>query len=151
LELFDSHAIPRSSIISRPKAATAFRLARSLPVDAASCAIRRGNLPQAVELLEQGRGPQRSQVSRLRTPLEDLESTSPELARKASELNKHLTGGQGSAGSTDRAASDRAATNYRGLTRQWEVAVATIRNLQGFSQFLLPPVYEELQRPRAMA
>ncbi|KAG1759636.1 hypothetical protein EDD22DRAFT_1051990 [Suillus occidentalis] len=138
LELFDNHVMTRSSIISRREAATAFRRAQSLPVDAASCAIRRGNLPQAVELMEQGRGQQW-------TPLEDLESTSPDLARKVSELKKRLAGAQGSAGSTDRAAADRAATTYRGLTRQWEAAVAEIRNLKDFSRFLLPPAYEDLQ------
>ncbi|KAG1726901.1 CHAT domain-containing protein [Suillus occidentalis] len=144
LELFDSHVMTRSSIIARREAATAFRRAQSLPVDAASCAIRRGNLPQAVELLEQGRGQQWSLVSRLRTPLEDLESTSPELAREVSDLNKRLAGAQGSASSTDRAAADRAATKYRALTRQWEAAVAEIRNLKDFSRFLLPPAYEDL-------
>ncbi|KIK33777.1 hypothetical protein CY34DRAFT_686343, partial [Suillus luteus UH-Slu-Lm8-n1] len=145
LELFDNHVMTRSSIISRREAATAFRRAQSLPVDAASSAIHRGNLPRAVELMEQGRGQQWSLVSRLRTPLEDLESTSPELARKVSELNKRLAGAQGSAGSTDRAAADRAATKYRALTRQWEAAVAEIRNLKDFSRFLLPPAYEDLQ------
>ncbi|KAG1759627.1 CHAT domain-containing protein [Suillus occidentalis] len=144
LELFDNHVMTRSSIIARREAATAFRRAQSLPVDAASCAIRRGNPPRAVELMEQGRGQQWSLVSRLRTPLEDLESSSPELARKVSELNKRLAGAQGSAGSTDRAAADRAATKYRGLTRQWEAAVAEIRNLKDFSRFLLPPAYENL-------
>ncbi|KAG1744322.1 CHAT domain-containing protein [Suillus occidentalis] len=137
-ELFDNHVMTRSSIIARREAATAFRHARSLPVDAASCAIRRGNLPRAVELMEQGRGQQWSLVSRLRTPLEDLESTSPELARKVSELNKCLAGAQGSAGSTDRAAVDLAAT------KQWESAVADIRNLQGFSRFLLSSAYDDL-------
>jgi hypothetical protein len=39
LELFDNHVMTRSSIISRHEAATAFHGARSLPVDAASCAI----------------------------------------------------------------------------------------------------------------
>ncbi|KIK33775.1 hypothetical protein CY34DRAFT_813374 [Suillus luteus UH-Slu-Lm8-n1] len=144
-ELFNSHVMTRSSIISRREAASAFDGARSFPVDAASCAIRRGNLPRAVELMEQGRGQQWSLVSRLRTPLEDLESTSPELARKVSELNTRLAGAQGSAGSRDRAAADRAATEYRGLTRQWEAAVAEIRNIKDFSRFLLPPAYEDVQ------
>ncbi|KAG1721931.1 hypothetical protein EDD22DRAFT_962374 [Suillus occidentalis] len=136
LELFDSHVMTRSSIIARREAASAFRGAQSFPVDAASCAIRRGNLPRAVELMEQGRGQQWSLISSPRVP---------ELARKVSELNKRLAGAQGSAGSTDRAAADRAATKYRALTRQWESAVAEIRNLPGFSRFLLPPAYEDLQ------
>ncbi|KAG1775486.1 CHAT domain-containing protein [Suillus placidus] len=143
-ELFDNHVMTRSSIISRREAATAFGSV-SLPVDAASCAIRRDNLRRAVELMEQGRGQQWSLASRLRTPLEDLESTSPELAHKLTELSKRLAGAQASAGSTDRAAADRAATEYRRLTRQWEAAVAEIRDLRAFSRFLLPPMYEDLQ------
>ncbi|KAG1861181.1 CHAT domain-containing protein [Suillus subalutaceus] len=145
LELFDSHVMTRSSIISRRDAATAFRGAQTLPVDAASCAIRRNDLQRAVELEEQGRGQQWSLASRLRTPLDDLKSASPPLTDKLSELSKRLSNAQGSTGSADRAAADRAATEYRKLTEQWEAAVAEVRNLQGFSRFLLPPSYEDLQ------
>ncbi|KAG1769132.1 CHAT domain-containing protein [Suillus placidus] len=145
LEMFDNHVMTRSSIISRREAATAFRGAQSLAVNAASCAIRRNNLPQAVELMEQGRGQQWSLASRLRTPLEDLESTSPKLARKLSELNKSLSDAQGSVALTDRAAAGVAATQYRRLTERWGVVVAEIRNLKGFSRFLLPPSYEDMQ------
>ncbi|KAG1841219.1 CHAT domain-containing protein [Suillus subalutaceus] len=144
-ELFDSHVMTRSSIISRRKAATAFRGAQSLPVDAASCAIRRHNLRQAVELVEQARGQQWSLASRLRTPLEDLKSASPQLAQKLLVLNKRLSDAQGSTGIADPAGADWAATEYRKLTRQWEAAVAEIRNLQAFSRFMLPPSYEDLQ------
>ncbi|KAG2145206.1 CHAT domain-containing protein [Suillus clintonianus] len=145
LELFDNHVMTRSSIISRREAATAFCCAQSLPVDAASCAVRSNDLQRAVELLEQGRGQQWSLASRLRTPLEDLESASPQLAQRLAELSKGLSDAQGSAGSTDRAAADWAATEYRRLARQWEAAVAEIRDIQGFSRFLLPPSYTELQ------
>ncbi|KAG2135415.1 CHAT domain-containing protein [Suillus clintonianus] len=144
-ELLDAHISTRSSTTSRREAVAAFQDARSLPVDAASCAIRSDNLRCAVELAEQGRGQQWSLASRLRSPLEGLQSTNPNLAHKFSELSKHLSDAQGSAGSTDRAAADRAATEYRRLTRQWEVAVAEIRNIQAFSRFLLPPLYEDLQ------
>ncbi|KAG2110032.1 CHAT domain-containing protein [Suillus cothurnatus] len=145
LELFDSHVMTRSSVISRREAATAFDGAKLLPVDAASCAIRRHNLRRAVELMEQGRGQQWSLASRLRTPLEDLESISPELARKFLHLGKHLSDAQGSVASTDRVDADRAATEYRRLTREWEATVAEIRDLPAFSRFLLPPLYEDLQ------
>jgi CHAT domain-containing protein len=145
LELFNSHVMTRSSIISRREAASAFHGTQSLPVDAASFAIRRDHLRHAVELAEHGRGQQWSLISRLRTPLEDLESMSPELARKVSELNKRLAGAQDSAGSTDRVTADRAAIEYRRHTREWEAAVVEIRNIQGFSRFLLPPAYEDLQ------
>ncbi|KAG1869918.1 CHAT domain-containing protein [Suillus subluteus] len=145
LELLDNHLMTRSTTISRREAAAAFRSAHSLPVDAASCAIRRDDLKHAVELVEQGRGQQWSLASRLRTPLEDLQSTSPKLARKLSELSKSLSDAQGSAISTDRVTADRAAIQYRRLTEQWRAAVAEIRNLKGFSRFLLPPSYEDLQ------
>ncbi|KAG0696464.1 CHAT domain-containing protein [Suillus ampliporus] len=145
LDLFDNHVMTRSSITSRREAAAAFRSAKSLPVDAASCAIRRNDLQRAVELEEQGRGQQWSLASRLRTPLEDLQSASLPLAHKLSELSKHLSDAQGAAGSADGAAADRAAIEYRRLTKEWEAVVAEIRNLQGFSQFLLPPSYTDLQ------
>ncbi|KAG2123286.1 CHAT domain-containing protein [Suillus clintonianus] len=145
LELFDNHVMTRSSIISRREAATAFFDAQSLPVDAASCAVRSNDLQQAVELVEHGRGQQWSLASRLRTPLEDLKSASPQLAQTLAELSKRLSDAQGSTGSIDSAAADRAATEYRRLARQWEAAVAEIRDIQGFSQFLLPPSYRDLQ------
>ncbi|KAG2344404.1 hypothetical protein BDR05DRAFT_183681 [Suillus weaverae] len=145
LDLFDNHVMMRSSIVSRREAATAFHGAQSLPVDAASCAIRRDDLRQAVELLEHGRGQQWSLASRLRTPLEDLMSASPELANKLWEISKLLSDAQRSVGSVDRAAADRAAIQYRKLQEQWGAVVAVIRALQGFSRFLLPPSYEDLQ------
>ncbi|KAG1902072.1 uncharacterized protein F5891DRAFT_1172155 [Suillus fuscotomentosus] len=145
LELFDNHVMARSTIISRREAATAFRDAQSLPVDAASCSIRREDLQQAVELLEQGRGQQWSLASRLRTLLEDLEVTNSNFAYKFSELSKRLSDAHGSAGSADRVAADQAATQYRRLQEQWGAAVADIRNIPGFSRFLLPPSFTELQ------
>ncbi|KAG1747025.1 CHAT domain-containing protein [Suillus occidentalis] len=145
-ELFNSHVMTRSSTISRREAASAFRDAQSLPVDAASCAIRRGNLRRAVELMEQGRGQQWSLASRFKTPVEELETANPQLAHSYLELSKRVSdAAQSSATITDRAAADRAATEYRRLTRQWEAAVAEIRKLPKFSRFLLPPSYEDLQ------
>ncbi|KAG1730546.1 CHAT domain-containing protein [Suillus paluster] len=145
LDLFDNHVMTRSSIISRRDAATAFDGARSLSVDAASCTIRRNDLQRAVELVEQGRGQQWSLASRLRTPLEDLESASLPLAHKLSELSKRLSDAQGSTGIVDRAAADRATTEYGRLTKEWDNVVVEIRDIPGLSQFLLPPSYEDLQ------
>ncbi|KAG2347519.1 hypothetical protein BDR05DRAFT_958246 [Suillus weaverae] len=146
LELFDNHVMTRSSIISRREAATAFRGAQSLPVDAASCAIRLDNLRRAVELMEQGRGQQWSLASRLKTPAEDLESANPKLAHNYLELSKLVSNAaQSSAIITERASADQAATKYRKVMERWEAAVAEIRNLQAFSRFLLPPLYADLQ------
>ncbi|KAG1850111.1 CHAT domain-containing protein [Suillus tomentosus] len=138
-DLLDGHLATRSSTISRREAAAAHHPVRSLPADAASCAIRRDNLRQAVELVEQGRGQQW-------TPVEDLESANPTLAHNYLELSKRVSNAaQSSATITDRAATDREEIEYRRLTRQWEAAVAEIRNLPAFSRFLLPPSYEDLQ------
>ncbi|KAG1721703.1 CHAT domain-containing protein [Suillus lakei] len=144
-ELLDAHLMTRSSIASRREATTTFHYARSLPVDAGSCAMRRHDLQKAVELVEQGRGQQWSVASRLRSPLEDLRSTNPNLAHKFSKLSERLSDAQGSAVSTDRAAADRAETQYRRLQEQWGAAVAEIRHVEGFSRFLLPPSYTDLQ------
>ncbi|KAG1760790.1 hypothetical protein EV702DRAFT_544088, partial [Suillus placidus] len=145
-ELLDAHLATRSSVTSRREAAAAFHYARSLPADAASCAIRCDDLRHAVELVELGRGQQWSLASRLRTPVEDLESANPKLAHNYLELSKRVSNAaQSSATIADRAVVDRAATEYRRITRQWEAAVAEIRNLRAFSRFLLPPLYEDLQ------
>ncbi|KAG0700463.1 CHAT domain-containing protein [Suillus ampliporus] len=77
--------------------------------------------------------------------MENLESTSPKLAHTFSELSKRLSDAQGSAVSTDRAAADQAAREYKNLTMRWETAAAEIRNIHGFSRFLLRPLYEDLQ------
>ncbi|KAG2364428.1 CHAT domain-containing protein [Suillus spraguei] len=71
--------------------------------------------------------------------------TSPELAHKFSEISQRLSDAQGSAGSADRAAADLAAIQYRRLQEQWDAVVAEIRSLQGFSRFMLPPSYSQLQ------
>ncbi|KAG2362854.1 hypothetical protein BDR07DRAFT_1406005 [Suillus spraguei] len=144
-DLLDRHSATRSSAISRREAAAAFHYARSTPIDAGSCGIRRHNFQRAIELMEQGRGQQWSLASRLRTPLEDLMSTNPNIAHKFSDLSKRLADVQGSTGSADRATADRAAMQYRRLQEEWGAVVAKIRDLKGFSRFLLPPLYEDLQ------
>ncbi|KAG1778842.1 hypothetical protein EV702DRAFT_1217687 [Suillus placidus] len=134
-ELLDAHLATRSSTTSQREAAAAFHYARSLPADAAS-----------LELVEWGRGQQWSLASRLKTPVEDLESANPKLAHNYLELSKLVSNAaQDSTTITDRAAADLAATKYRKLMEQWEAAVAEIRSLQAFSRFLLPPSYADLQ------
>ncbi|KAG1862351.1 CHAT domain-containing protein [Suillus tomentosus] len=144
-ELLDGHLATRSTTISRREAAAAFYYTRSLPADAASCAVRRKNLLKAVELVEQGRGQQWSLASRLRTPLEDLNSTNSLIAQEFLKLSNRLSNVQGFTGSTDQATVDGAEKEYRTLTKQWNAVVAEIRNLRGFSRFLLSPSYKELQ------
>ncbi|KAG1816836.1 CHAT domain-containing protein [Suillus subaureus] len=124
----------------------------TLPVDAASCPICCHNLRHAVEFVEHGCDQQWSLASRLRTPVEDLESANPTLVHNYLELSKHVSNAaQSSATITDRAAANRAATEYRRLTEQWAAAVVEIRDLRAFSRSLLPPLYENLQAASILA
>ncbi|KAG1834887.1 CHAT domain-containing protein [Suillus variegatus] len=125
-ELLDGHLATRSTTISLREAAAAFYYTRSLPADAASCAVRRKNLSKAVELVEQGRGQQWSLASRLRTPLEDLNSTNSLIAKEFLKSEQSLV---------------RRSRFYR----QYRPSYTEIRNLRGFSRFLLSPSYKELQ------
>ncbi|KAG1753619.1 CHAT domain-containing protein [Suillus paluster] len=125
-ELLDAHLSTRSSTISRRGAVAAFQCARTLPADAASCALRRHERQKAVELVEQG--------------------PHPKLAHNFSEPSKRIFNTtQGSSAIINRAAADQAAMRYRRCMEQWGAVVAEIRNTEGFSRFLLPPSYEDLQ------
>ncbi|KAG2741797.1 hypothetical protein P692DRAFT_201935202 [Suillus brevipes Sb2] len=142
-ELLGAHLATRSSSTSQREAAAAIRYSTTLPIDAASCAIRWDNLRHAVELVEQGRGQQWSLASRLKTPVEDLELAHPKLAHNYLELSRRVSdASQDSAPITDRTAADRATTEYRKLREQWEAAVAEIRNLQAFSSGYASDVFE---------
>ena len=67
------------------------RMQGSLAVDAASYAISLGNLPLAVEMLEQGRALLWSQVRQWRTPIDQIETPEGrELGRELLEKNREL-------------------------------------------------------------
>ncbi|KAG1897270.1 uncharacterized protein F5891DRAFT_982859 [Suillus fuscotomentosus] len=132
----------RWSIISRREAATTFSDARSLPVDAASCAMRRDNLRRAVELVEQGHGQQWSLASQLRTPLEDPESISPEVARKFLRLRKCLSDTQGSAANTDKAATDLSTGDLQDNGRLWYMRYVIFRSSHGSCSHLCTETYK---------
>jgi tetratricopeptide (TPR) repeat protein len=142
LELLSGHVMTQSSIILRREATSVIHGAQSVPVDAASFAIRHGNLRQAVELAEQGRGQQWSLAARLK----DLESANLVLAHSYFELSGRVSHAAQSSGTiTDRVAADWAAIHYRILTRQWEAMVAEIRQFPMLARFLLPPAFGDLQ------
>ncbi|KAG2353169.1 CHAT domain-containing protein, partial [Suillus spraguei] len=101
-----------------------------LSLDAASCAIRHDDLRRAVELLEQGRG------QHGRWPLDSgLRWNSWSL-----QINQRLSDSQGSAGGTG--SSSNTIQETSGAV---DTVVAEIRSLQGFSRFMLPPSYADLQ------
>ncbi|TFK35286.1 CHAT domain-containing protein [Crucibulum laeve] len=124
-------------------------LARS----AATCAIRRGQLEKAVELLEEGRGIFWSQALQLRTPMDDLKTVSPLLEAKLREISKSLE--QRSFRTTDlssdishkeRSILELKATKFQLLNSTWMTAVEDVRKLPGFEHFMLPRRFSELKQ-----
>ena len=111
--------------------------------NAFSCATRHGDFQMAVELLEQGRGILWSQLARCDISLAVLEiqdNRGRELARKftrlSADLKKHAQH-NGDRDSTD---------PYWLVQEEWQRVVDKIRNLDGFSRFLLSPQFDDLQR-----
>ncbi|KAG1819875.1 hypothetical protein DFJ58DRAFT_673309, partial [Suillus subalutaceus] len=121
----------------------------TLAVNAASCALRSGDVCRAVELLEQGRTLIWTQMTRLRTPLDSLQTRGDHavaLMKRFRDLSSllgkppasHLEG-------TPRVDVEAEATRYRRLVEDWNRAVEEIRKIEDFSRFLLPPMFSDLQ------
>ncbi|KAH7906390.1 CHAT domain-containing protein [Hygrophoropsis aurantiaca] len=113
----------------------------TLAADAGSCALRLGLTRTAIELLEQGRALVWTHMARFRTPLDDLRRSDGDgrnLADEFASLSTQLD-------RTPNISGDTEAVRYRQLTEQWDVVVEKIRGIHGFSRFLLPPLFRDLQ------
>ncbi|KAG1868361.1 CHAT domain-containing protein [Suillus subalutaceus] len=114
----------------------------SLATDAFSCSVRHGALTTAVELLEQGRGVFWTQLARFSTPLDELSGsgdTGMALAEEFKRLSFRLHN------AFDQSTEDKS-PQIRQLTMQWDDVVSRIRMLRGFSRFVLPPLFSDLQK-----
>ncbi|KAH6881194.1 CHAT domain-containing protein [Coprinopsis sp. MPI-PUGE-AT-0042] len=112
---------------------------------AASAACSLGRVDKAVEWLEQGRCVVWSQLSNLRTPIDDLRLHNWELAQRVGDVSKQLE----TAGSSRRQShiglstsekislEDEARAHLK-LARQWDDLLKTVRSLPGFESFLQP-------------
>ncbi|KAG2160197.1 CHAT domain-containing protein [Suillus bovinus] len=147
MKLMDAYMSTTASVSSRHRAMKDFPLA--LAVDAASCALRSGDVCRAVELLEQGRTVIWTQMTRLRMPLDGLQTRGDHAAallkrfRDLSSLLDKPPASQPDA--TSRVNVDAEETRYRRLVKEWNSAVEEIRTIEGFSRFLLPPLFSDLQ------
>ncbi|KZV62798.1 hypothetical protein PENSPDRAFT_641751 [Peniophora sp. CONT] len=113
---------------------------------AVSAAIDAGALGQAIEWLEAGRTLIWSQVLSLRTPLDNLKRSHPELAEPLQEIQQQLQSSAhssflpepysfgGIAGVTINARADR----HRQLAIERAALLKKIRSCTGFEDFLLP-------------
>ena len=110
--------------------------------NAFSCAVRHVDLPMAVELLEQGRGILWSQLARFDISLVALESRDSQrrelgskFTRLSGDLREHAQGNGG-----------KGMDPYWRVQEEWQSVVDKIRQQEGFSRFLLPPQFDDLQR-----
>ncbi|KAG1799048.1 CHAT domain-containing protein [Suillus plorans] len=147
MQLLDAYMYMTASVSSRRDAMKEFP--STLAVDAASCALRSGDVRRAVELLEQGRTIIWTQMARLRTPLDSLQTRGDHavaLMKRFRDLSSlldkprasHLEG-------TTRVNIEAEETRYRRLVEDWNRVVEEIRKIEGFSRFLLPPLFSDLQ------
>ena len=109
--------------------------------NAFSCATRHGDFQMAIELLEQGRGILGNQLAHFDfsiTALQSWGNRGRELGRKYMRLSADLrkraegSGGEG-------------IDPYWRVQEEWQSVVDEIQRLDGFSRFLLPPRFEDLQ------
>ncbi|KAF9230468.1 CHAT domain-containing protein [Melanogaster broomeanus] len=121
-----------------------------LAVNAASRALHQGDTYHAVELLKQGRALHWTQIAHFHTSLEHLYSEDPSkeaLVRQfqnlSTLLNRHAE--VPFTHDTSRIEMEAREWHYRNLLRQWNKVVGEIRTLKGFSCFLLPPLFADLQ------
>ncbi|KAG1848060.1 CHAT domain-containing protein [Suillus subalutaceus] len=147
MQLLDAYMSTTASILSRHNIMKDFP--STLAVDAASCALRSGDVCRAVELLEQGRTIIWTQMTRLRTPLDSLQTCDDRAAaliKKFRDLSSLLD----KPSVNDREATPRVnveaeETRYRCLVKDWNGTVEEICKIEGFSHFLLPPLFSDLQ------
>ncbi|KAG1829049.1 hypothetical protein DFJ58DRAFT_737489 [Suillus subalutaceus] len=147
MQLLDTYMSTTASVSSRHHIMQDFP--STLAVDAASCAVRSGDVCRAVELLEQGRTIIWTQMTRLRTPLDSLQTRdnhAAALVEKFRDLSSLLDKSPVNyPEATPRVDVEAEETWYRCLVKDWNRAVEEIRKIEGFSRFLLPPVFTDLQ------
>ncbi|KAF8434591.1 CHAT domain-containing protein [Boletus edulis BED1] len=128
-------SLPQSLVVLK-------NLTSSLAVDAFLAGLRNRSPTRAVELLEQGRGVFWSQLTRLRSPLDDVIASGPAGKTLAADLTHLASLIRNTLGSP-------AADQYDQLCHlnlKMQSVVTRIRELPGLSRFLLPLPFTDLQR-----
>ncbi|KAH6897724.1 CHAT domain-containing protein [Coprinopsis sp. MPI-PUGE-AT-0042] len=116
-----------------------------IALKAASAACSLGRVDKALEWLEQGRCVVWSQLSNLRTPLDNLCLHNSQLAQSIRDVSKQLETAGLSRGQShiDLSASQKMlledeARAHLKLARQWDDLLKTVRSIPGFESFLQP-------------
>ncbi|KAG1852962.1 CHAT domain-containing protein [Suillus tomentosus] len=147
MQLLDVYMSVTASVSSRHNAMKKFP--STLAVDVTSCSLHSGNVHCAVELLEQGRTIIWAQMARLRTPLDSLETCGDHavtLMKRFRDLSSLLDKPPAShPEGTQRVDVEAEETRYRRRVEDWNGTVEEIWKIEGFSRFLLPPLFSYLQ------
>jgi CHAT domain-containing protein len=135
---------------------------KKLPLDCASHHIHRGQIEQAVETLERGRGLLFSEMRGLRTSLDQLRAVDTLLAEKFANINRELEtltttsvspgrplDGSGAEGHDEMDLFGHLIKKQRKLTEERERLILHIRTLPGFEQFLIAPAFHTLRSAAA--
>ncbi|MCM3920143.1 CHAT domain-containing protein [Frankia sp. AiPs1] len=117
-----------------------------LGTDAAACCVQAGMAGRAVELFEQARGVLLGQALDTRTDLTTLVERRPDLAASfvrlrdvLDQVDDPVQPDRSSKGAADAAISERGAAGIA-----FEELIASIRQLDGFENFLQPPPIDDL-------
>jgi len=119
--------------------------------DASKFAIQAGNLDKAVEFLEAGRTIFWSQLLSVRSPFDELQKISPELANQLQHISTALEHGSYRNMSVElldnemRLAQDQETFQLNHLHEEWEKTINSVRCLEGFEDFLQPHQFLALQ------
>ncbi|KAE9407699.1 hypothetical protein BT96DRAFT_963047 [Gymnopus androsaceus JB14] len=117
---------------------------------AAATAISTGNLPLAVEWLDEGRSIIWGQILQLRSPLDDLRQKDPRIAKELEMVAQALQN-TGTSIKNDfvdsgikEATVEEEAQKHRRLAGQYKDLIMQIRCLDGFANFMKPKKLAEL-------
>jgi len=135
-------------------------LYEELPLDYASYQVQRGQLKEAVETLEQGRGLIWSQMRGFRSPIDQLWVVNSLLAEEFASINRGLeeltTSTSPSvlmnsveADDGEEIGFDRVLAEHQKLSNERNSLIARIRALPGFENFLMIPSYDTLHSAAA--
>ncbi|KAJ8584727.1 TPR-like protein [Rhizopogon salebrosus TDB-379] len=129
IQLLDDYISATASLSSRHDMMRLFP--HTLAVGAASCALRHG------------------EMARFRVPIEGFQERSDHadaLVKKFRELSYLLNKPPAKLQEgTPRLIVDAEAVRYTDLVDEWKKTVEEIRKLEGFSRFMLPPLFSDLQ------
>ncbi|KAF5320401.1 hypothetical protein D9611_010754 [Ephemerocybe angulata] len=118
---------------------------------AAACAL--GRTDKAVEWLEQGRCLVWTQLSDLRTPINNLQAHDSVLAQRVADISKQLEMMASSRGTShidmsfeEKVSLEDEARAHLDLARQWKDLLETVRAIPEFESFLAPSACSTLLR-----